>query len=200
VVGTIDDRYLAGDVDFEAAVGEALGTPVSRETMLPLLHALARGAHPNAQLSDHDAALYDAAGFTEDPLAPAAAAAEREQRMRGLTATAKTVEEAAGLLGVSTSRIRQRAAAGSVWSIKVGNKLLLPAVQFNGEEMVPNLDRILTMLPDGLHPLALERALTDPRADLMLDASPVSVIDWLTSGGDVKTALEVITQIKWEAA
>ena len=112
MVGTIDDRYLAGDVDFEAAVGEALGTPVSRETMLPLLHALRRGAHPNAQLSDHDAALYDAAGFTEDPLAPAAAAAEREQRMRQLTATAKTVEEAAGLLGVSTSRIRQRAGAG----------------------------------------------------------------------------------------
>jgi len=51
-----------------------------------------------------------------------------------------------------------------------------------------------------LHPLALERALTDPRADLALDGRPVSVIDWLTSGGDVETALEVITQIEWEAA
>ncbi|MFD9665816.1 DNA-binding protein [Rhodococcus sp. NPDC059968] len=199
-MGTIDDRYLAGDVDFEAAVGEALGTPVSREAMLPLLHALRRGAHPSAQLSDHDAALYDAAGFTEDPLAPAAAAAEREQRMRELTATARTVEEAARLLGVSTSRIRQRAGAGSVWAIKVGNKLLLPAVQFTGEAMVPNLDRLLTMLPDGLHPLALERALTDPRADLMLDGGPVSVIGWLTSGGDVESAQEIITQIEWEAA
>lgn len=200
MVGTIDDRYLAGDVDFEAAVGEALGTVVSREAMLPLLHALRRGAHPNAQLSDHDAALYDAAGFTEDPLAPAAAAAGREQRMRELTATAKTVEEAAHLLGVSTSRIRQRAAAGSVWAIKVGNKLLLPAVQFTGEAMVPNLDRILTLLPDGLHPLALERALADPRADLLLDGGPVSVIEWLTSGGDVDTALEIVAQIEWEAA
>ncbi|QTJ64409.1 DNA-binding protein [Rhodococcus sp. ZPP] len=199
-MGTIDDRYLAGDVDFEAAVGEALGTPVSRETMLPLLHALRRGAHPNAQLSDHDAALYDAAGFTEDPLAPAAAAAERERRMRELTASAKTVEEVARLLGVSTSRIRQRAGTGSVWTIKVGNKLLLPAVQFTGAAMVPNLDRILTALPDGLHPLALERALTDPRADLALDGRPVSVIDWLASGGDVETALEVIAQIEWEAA
>ncbi|AWK72511.1 DNA-binding protein [Rhodococcus oxybenzonivorans] len=199
-MGTIDDRYLAGDVDFEAAVGEALGTPVSRETMLPLLHALRRGAHPNAQLSDHDAALYDAAGFSEDPLAPAAAAAERERRMRELTASAKTVEEVARLLGVSTSRIRQRAGTGSVWTIKVGNKLLLPAVQFTGAAMVPNLDRILTALPDGLHPLALERALTDPRADLALDGRPVSVIDWLASGGDVETALEVIAQIEWEAA
>lgn len=200
MMGTIDDRYLAGDVDFEDAVGEALGTPVSRETMLPLLHALRRGAHPNAQLSDHEAALYDAAGFTEDPLAPAAAAAEREQRMRELTATARTVEEAARLLGVSTSRIRQRAGAGSVWAIKVGNKLLLPAVQFTGAAMVPNLDRILTALPDGLHPLAFERSLTDPRVDLTLDGRPASVIDWLTSGGDVETALEVITQIEWEAA
>ena len=112
-MSTLEERYLSGEVDFETAVSIAVGMPVGRESIVPLLRAMhvAGDLRPAAEIGDQDAALYDRAGFIEDPVAPVVMAGARESRMRELIATALTVEQAAARLGVSSSRIRQRIGA-----------------------------------------------------------------------------------------
>ncbi|AEF43084.1 hypothetical protein [Hoyosella subflava] len=197
-MGALEDRYLAGELDFEAAASEALGTDVARPALLPLLRALHRHSHPGAQISEHDAELYDAAGFGEDPLSVAVARADREARMRSLTSGALTVEAAAQRLGVSASRVRQRTGAGSLWALKVGHKLLLPQIQFTEDGLVPNIDKVLSAMPDGTHPLTVHGLLTEPSADLTIEGAPSSIVQWLAAGGDPEAALDIVAASSWQ--
>lgn len=194
---SVEDRYLAGDVDFETAAAAALGTTLERKDLLPVLQALHQASHPATELNDHDAALLDAAGFPESPLAVAAAVADRQARMRQLTDTALTVEQAAQRLGVSTSRVRQRAGDRSLWAIKVGHRLLLPELQFTDRGQIPGLDAVLTALPHDLHPLSIHGLLTTPQSDLRIDGTEISIVEWLTGGGALDAAREVVDAYLW---
>lgn len=189
---SIEERYVSGELDFEAAVAQAIGHHLDRARLAPLLRVLAQRSEA-AELSEHDAALYDEAGFVEEPVAVAAATTDREQRMHALTSTSMTAQDAAALLRVSPSRIRQRTGAGTLWAIKVGNKLLLPRVQFTPTGLVPNIDKVLAAVPRGLHPLSVEGLLTGSHTDLVVEGRPASIVQWLRSGGDPDAALDVVS-------
>lgn len=198
-MSTIEERYVSGEVDFETAAAEATGQHLDRTELVPLLRVLHRNRE-TAELSEHDAALYDEAGFVDAPVSVAAATTEREQRMRAMVRTALTAAEAADLLGVSPSRIRQRTTTGSLWALKETNKLLLPRVQFTSNGLVPHIDKILAAVPRGLHPLSVEGLLTEPHTDLAVDGEPASIVQWLRSGGDPSAALEVLEAFDWASA
>lgn len=190
---SVEERYLAGDLDFETAAASVLGaSTIDRELLSPILVALREATHPASGLSVHDADLLDAGGAPEAPMAVAATVADRQARMRELVDTALTVDQAARSLGVSTSRVRQRAGDRSLWSIKRAHKLLLPAIQFTDDGQVPGLDAITAVLPDDLHPLTTLGLLTTPQPQLRLDGTDVSITEWLTAGGDTKQALAVV--------
>lgn len=197
-MASMEDRYLAGDLDFEAAAASALGTStIDRQLLVPILHALKDATHPASGLSAHDAALLDAGGMQESPMAVAAAVADRQARMRELVETALTVDEAAERLDVSTSRVRQRAGDRSLWAIKRAHRLLLPAVQFTDNSQVPGLDAVLATLPEDLHPLSVFGLLTTPQPDLRVENTEVPIIEWLTAGGDTRQALDVVDAYLW---
>ncbi|MDX5312029.1 MAG: DNA-binding protein, partial [Rhodococcus sp. (in: high G+C Gram-positive bacteria)] len=95
-----EDRYLAGDVDFESAAADALGTPsIDRRDLLPLLRALRAAKRPAASLPAHEADLLDVGGAPESLLALATVVADRTARMRRLLDSALTVGQAAERLG-----------------------------------------------------------------------------------------------------
>ncbi|QIX53889.1 DNA-binding protein [Rhodococcus sp. DMU1] len=192
----VEDRYLAGEVDFESAAADALDTPsIDRRDLLPLLHALRVATHPAASLAAHEADLLDAGGAPESPLALAIAVADRTARMRRLLDSALTVEQAAERLGgVGASRVRQRVGDRSLWAIKRANRLLLPAVQFTDDGQVPGLDAVLRALPENMQPLSIHGLLTTPQPSLVVDGAPNSVLDWLLTGGTVEDALSVVDQ------
>ncbi|HEY5853873.1 MAG TPA: DNA-binding protein [Aldersonia sp.] len=192
----VEDRYLAGDVDFESAAADALGAPtIDRRDLLPLLRALRAAKQPAATLSVHDADLLDAGGAPESPLALATAVADRTARMHSLVESALTVEQAAERLGgVGHSRVRQRVGDRSLWAIKRANRLLLPAVQFTDDGQVSGLDAVLQALPDDMQPLSIHGLLTTPQPSLTVEGEPVSVVDWLLVGGAVTDALSVVDQ------
>ncbi|MDH6284621.1 DNA-binding protein [Prescottella agglutinans] len=195
---SVEDRYLAGDLDFEAAAANALGTStVDRRLLVPILHALKDATHPPSELSAHDAALLDVAGLPDSPMAVATAVADRQARMQELVDTALTVDEAAERLGVSTSRVRQRAGDRSLWSIKRAHRLLLPAIQFTGNGLVPGLDAVLAALPEDAHPLSVLGLLTTPQPDLRLEKVEVPIIEWLTAGGETRQVLDVVDAFLW---
>ncbi|WP_395704380.1 DNA-binding protein [Rhodococcus ruber] len=191
-----EDRYLAGDVDFESAAADALGTPsIDRRDLLPLLRALRAAKRPAASLPAHEADLLDAGGAPESLLALATAVADRTARMRRLLENTLTVEQAAERLGgVGPSRVRQRVGDRSLWALKRANRLLLPAVQFTDDGQVPGLDAVLQALPENMQPLSIHGLLTTPQPSLVVDGAPTSVVDWLLTGGAVEDALSVVDQ------
>lgn len=190
-MSTIEERYVSGELDFETAAAEAAGHALDREDLVPILRRLRRKPE-TAEISEHGAALYDETGFLEDPVAFAAVTTDRERRMHALTSTALTVSEAADRLDVSPSRVRQRTGAGTLWAIKVGNKLLLPRVQFTPTGLVPNLEKVQAAVPRGLHPLSVLGLLTESHAELTMNGEPRSIVHWLRGGGDPDTTLAVV--------
>ena len=195
-MASVEERYLAGDLDFESAAADALDSPtIDRRDLLPLLRALRAATHPAATLSAHDAELLDAGGAPESPLALATAVADHTARMRSLVENALTVEQAAERLGgVGASRVRQRVGDRSLWALKRGNRLILPAVQFTDNGMVPGLDAILQALPKDMQPVSIQGLLTTPQPSLIVDGEPVPIIDWLLIGGAIEDARSVVDQ------
>lgn len=116
-----------------------------------------------------------------DPLARTAA------RYAALLASSLTTAEAAGLLGVSEGRVRQRLGKRTLYGVKAGRENRLPAFQFEGGGEVPGLGTVVRALRPGAHPVAVATFFASPNPDLYLDEEedqPISPRDWLLSGGD----------------
>jgi excisionase family DNA binding protein len=101
-----------------------------------------------------------------------------------ILATALTVPELAGRLGVDDSRIRQRLARHTLFGIKDGKGWRIPRFQLDdtGLALVPGLHRVAPNWA-GVHPVEIARWFTLPHVDLEDTADqPVSPRDWLLSG------------------
>jgi hypothetical protein len=94
-----------------------------------------------------------------------------------------TVADTAKRLGVDTSRVRQRIYARSLYAFKHRGGWLVPGFQFRGRKLVAGLDAAVSALSPALHPVAVSRWFTTPNADLVIDGSAVSPVDWLAAGG-----------------
>jgi excisionase family DNA binding protein len=141
---------------------------------------------PTAHFTEAELAELERDGFDLRPLPSAEVdpAVRTAVRSAELTATALSVQEAASLLGVDESRIRQRLSEGSLYGIKVGRSWRLPRFQFTSSGLIPGIDVVLRRLPPNLHPVAVWRWLTTASPDLVLDDEARSPTDWLLTGGD----------------
>ena len=116
-----------------------------------------------------------------DPLACTAA------KYVALLASALTTKEAAEVLEVGESRVRQRLRERTLYSVKAGRENRLPAFQFEGGKEVPGIAQVLKHVDRSLHPVAVLNWFMLPNPDLFLDeeeTGSVSPRHWLLSGGD----------------
>ncbi len=116
-----------------------------------------------------------------DPLARTAA------KYVALLASALTTKEAAEVLEVGESRVRQRLRERTLYGVKVGRENRLPAFQFEGGKEVPGIAQVLKHIDRSLHPVAVLNWFMLPNPDLFLDeeeTGSVSPRHWLLSGGD----------------
>ena len=116
-----------------------------------------------------------------DPLAGTAA------KYVALLASALTTKEAAAVLEVGESRVRQRLREGTLYGVKAGRENRLPAFQFEGGKEVPGIAAALKSIDRSLHPVAVLNWFMLPNSDLFLDeeeSRPISPRYWLLSGGD----------------
>lgn len=134
----------------------------------------------------------------DEPRADLEAAAEHA----GLAASALTVSQAAGRLGVDPSRIRQRLAARTLFGIRVEGSWRLPRFQFtdDGRKLVPGFGTIARHLA-GLHPLDVATWFTTPHGDLVLGGAgteevTVSPRDWLLGGGHPRDLLPLVDELR----
>jgi len=98
-----------------------------------------------------------------------------------------SVDQAAQLLGVNPSRVRQRLTGDrrTLYGMKEGKSWRVPTFQFAGKKPVPGTGAVVAALPRDLHPVAVQRWLTTPHPDLRIDPEEersVAPLDWLRTG------------------
>jgi hypothetical protein len=105
--------------------------------------------------------------------------------------------EAAKLLHVDVSRVRQRLRERSLFGIEHEGSWRLPRFQFERRLVIPGLARILKALPPDLFPLDVVDWFALPDSDLQLDsdAAPMSPREWLLSGRPVETVVKLASDL-----
>lgn len=112
-----------------------------------------------------------------------------------IVADSLTVKDVARLLGVGESRVRQRAAEGSLFAIRARRPLRFPAFQFTDGAELPGWADIAPLFPNDEHPAVVERFMVSPAVDLEIDGDSVSPRDWLLSGGDPAEVAALVNHV-----
>lgn len=104
-----------------------------------------------------------------------------------------SVDDAARMLKVDSSRIRQRLGGRprSLFGIKMGRTWRIPKFQFYGRRLVPGIDAVVANVPLDLSPVAVFRWFTTPNSELELDSEPVTPLEWLKGGNAPARAAEL---------
>ncbi len=102
---------------------------------------------------------------------------------RGLT----TAEAGERLGGRATANVRRSAAAKDLYAYPRGpqRELLFPEWQFVDDKPLTGLRQVLGALPQSMHPVAMERWMTQPREEL----NDLSAVQWLAGGGSVEAVV-----------
>jgi hypothetical protein len=168
---------------------------------LKTLPAIKPGA---ASLTEDEVRILDAAGFVEDRVAFAQAAADIVAHTALLINSAYTGPEVAALLGINESRVRQRRLARTLWAIESDGNWVYPTIQFEvnlktgkPDKQIRGLERVFAALPVGLHPATVAGLLRTPQTELQVDGQPRSIVEWLRSGGPVDPVLHLIEIGDW---
>ncbi len=101
--------------------------------------------------------------------------------------------EAAKLLRVDVSRVRQRLRERSLFGLEYEGSWRLPRFQFERRLVIPGLAKVLKALPSDLFPLDVVDwfLLPDPELQSDNDASPLSPREWLLSGRMIETVAKL---------
>jgi hypothetical protein len=100
-----------------------------------------------------------------------------------LLETSLTTAEAADLLKVDVSRIRQRLRERSLYGIEYDGERRLPRFQFEREQVLPGLREVMAVLPEALNPLDVAEWFLSPNPDLELrGVAAISPREWLLRG------------------
>lgn len=167
--GVDEDEFAAALVDFSDRAG-----PIALTDIQPVDYF---GKPQQGTLRGLGASLRPLRPTELGPVAGLAAAHAK------LLKDSFSVAAVATLLGVDTSRVRQRIYARSLYAVKQRGMWRVPAFQVDGRSLVPGIDLVVAELSSSLHPVAVSRWFTTPNADLLLGDEPVSPIVWLSSGG-----------------
>jgi hypothetical protein len=167
------------------------GLHVDPDEFLELVEDAARRlapADPNPAeyfSADQRAALTDV-GLDLTPRRPG----ERDSRARTVAAqavlrdTALTVAGAAERIGVDSSRIRHRLAAGRLIGWKDRGGWRLPVWQFSDADVLPGLELVLAAVPADQPPLVVAAFINTPQTELLMAGEPTTPRDWLLATGD----------------
>ncbi|HWL42080.1 MAG TPA: hypothetical protein VNQ73_03985 [Ilumatobacter sp.] len=148
-------------------------------------------AEPGRDVTAGDLRTLAELGADLTPLRPAEAdaAADSTTTYLALLAEGLHVTEAAELLGVTPSRVRQLLAERRLYGIRPGARAwVLPRWQFTDDRVVPGLDKVLPAIPTDAHPLAVTSFMLGPHPELA-DQSPWA---WLLGGGSAEAVLNLV--------
>jgi hypothetical protein len=103
-----------------------------------------------------------------------------------------SVSEAAEMLGVTTARVRQRCAAGTLLAQRRSDGWHLPRFQFPDGREPHGWSAVARAVPPGTPLLLTERVLTSPAPRLRVDGEALAPFEWLAQGGDPAAAAAAV--------
>lgn len=114
-----------------------------------------------------------------------------------MVATALSQKEVADLLGVSTSRIRQKLEAGDLFALRTPVGRVCPRFQFSATGALPGLEVVVRTLRPQAHPVAVQRFFLTESADLESETlkRTLSPREWLLTGHPVEAIVELIGEL-----
>lgn len=153
-------------------------------------------ARPERALTAHEQAALAAVGLVSGADMEKQADLARQESVQvffRVLADSLTTATVAEMLGVNTSRIRQRARDRSLLAITDGGELRFPASQFVAGREVPGLRDVLQALPADRKPIEILAWFRTPTTELPVptDAPPVSPRDYLLGTGDVASVVSL---------
>ncbi len=169
---------------FRGGVSEALDTFASfLAATVPVAVA-----EPERELTETENRLLDEGGFPTLGEMPLAHFNIEVSTLAGayarLCAQALTTKEAAALLHVQPSRIRQRLGERSLFGIEKEDHWVLPRFQFDNDRLIPGIGKVLQALDDALHPITVERFFNTPQPELYAEEvdRDLTPREWLQAG------------------
>jgi hypothetical protein len=201
-----EDEVLVFVVGRRGAVAKSLRVPASSSSRRHLelgvagaalaVTALGRGSAnevASTELGQAEAALLREGGFERAPAGGTTILPSDEGALAYLLLLEASldVDEAAALLGVNTSRVRQRLGARTLYGVKDGRGWRLPSFQFAGKRLVPGVDQVFAELAPTLHPVAVERWFSARNPDLGL----CSPLEWLRRGNDPAVVADLASEL-----
>jgi hypothetical protein len=152
-------------------------------------------ADPSSRFTQSDVDILRRGGLALEPksVSEPDVVARTEARAAVMFIDAKTAADVAKTLGVSASRVRQRAIERTLYAIRNGGAWLFPTWQFDpdtGHEVL-GLASVIPSIPRTLHPVSVFRFLDEPSPDLEIDDIPTSPLRWLATGGDPALVVEL---------
>ncbi len=109
----------------------------------------------------------------------------------GLISASLTVADTANILGVDSSRIRQRLSDGTLFGFKVRRQWRIPRWQFPGGVELHELGHALSGLTVK-DPLSVSTFFTTPNDDLPVNGEPTAPVDWLEQGRPADAVRELV--------
>jgi len=158
--------------------------------------AMPAGRHLAGELSAAElAALRGVGAFKNDVLVNADSdpLLRSHAQYMALLEESLSAAEAAKLLRVDVTRVRQRLRERSLYGLEYEGTWRLPRLQFERRLVIPGLAQVLKALPPDLFPLDVVDwfLLPEPELQLESDAAPLSPRAWLLSGRPIDAVVKV---------
>ena len=155
---------------------------------------------PYREMTAEESAALERGGFSLEPIermGPDDPIARTAARYTSLISTALTVNQAAALLGVNPSRIRQQLLDHTIYGIKVAHSWRLPLFQFDDDRLLPGVGEVFSRLDWTVHPVGIYNWFVNPDPDLQADEdqAPLSPRDWLRGGRSPELVAELASAL-----
>ncbi len=163
----------------------------------PLREVAAPASEPTVVLSEAELEALQQVGLSTKPWTTDAAEdplAKTIVDYMALLETSLSTAEAATILNVDVSRIRQRIRERTLFGIEYEGQWRLPRFQLERTKVLPGLAEVLSALPSEINSLDVATWFLQPNIDLEVDekGTPVSPRAWLLLGRSPRTIAQLV--------
>ena len=117
---------------------------------------------------------------------------EAAECFRQMRSAALSLEEFGAAAGIPVADVSRLVRGGSLWVLEGEAGPLVPSWALHEGRPLPGLGELARFIPRDMHPVVVDRWMHTENPDLVVDGSPVSVLEWLRAGrspGAFATAL-----------
>lgn len=118
-----------------------------------------------------------------------------KEKLKELIADAKSVDEAAVLLGLSSADVIKLIQDRSLYAVFAESGFRLLSYQFTEEGLLPKIESVNQAIPEDMHPVAVYGYFSNPDPDLEIDGIAVAPLEWLRSGQEANVVVNKVREL-----